>query len=84
MTPDPTAGYPFETLPDYLAGLLGRMTRHGVHVFEGPRGRLKKPPPFAMEEVARRSAEDAVLRATRPDRPEARMRDDLMGQHFDD
>ena len=42
-------------LPDYLAGLLGRAPRYGAYVFEGPTGRLKKPSPFALEEVARRS-----------------------------
>jgi integrase len=37
-------------LPDYLAGLLGAMPRHGPYVFEGPRGLSS-----ALEEVARRS-----------------------------
>jgi integrase len=37
-------------LPDYLAGLLGGMLRHGANVFEGPRGLSS-----ALEEVARRS-----------------------------
>jgi integrase len=41
-------------LPDYLAGLLGRMPRHGAHVFEGPRGRLRNPT-ASMREVTRRS-----------------------------
>ena len=41
-------------LPDYLAGLLGAMPRHGAYVFEGPRGRLDNLR-FALEEVARRS-----------------------------
>jgi integrase len=37
-------------LPGYLTALLGRLPRHGVHVFEEWRG-LR----FALEEVARRS-----------------------------
>ena len=37
-------------LPDYLAGLLGRMPRHGAYVFEGPRGLSS-----TLGEVARRS-----------------------------
>jgi integrase len=41
-------------LPDYLLALLGRMERHGVHVFEGPRGRLRNPLP-SMKEVTRKS-----------------------------
>jgi integrase len=41
-------------LPDYLAGLLGGMPRHGTNVFEGPGGRLNDPR-SALEEVTRRS-----------------------------
>jgi integrase len=37
-------------LPDYLAGLLDGMPRHGIYVFERPRGLST-----ALEEVARRS-----------------------------